>query len=138
MKKLAIIVPILLLALIFVSCSTSVTFTGVRTMCVRSETKYKVSLSCETFNGTATYNIKTDEDHAKSIHYDINVEDGTLTVEIEDNKGEQLYKDVFTPGAEPHEYHYYGLTDYGKYKIKITADGFKGSYAFDWSEVYDY
>ena len=138
MKKLAIIVPILLLALIFVSCSTSVTFTGVRTMCVRSETKYKVSLSCETFNGTATYKIKTDEDHARAIHYDINVEDGTLTVEIEDNKGEQLYKDVFTPGVFEDKKHRYSLDDYGKYKIKITADGFKGSYAFDWSQVYDY
>ena len=136
MKKLAVIVPILLLSLIFVSCVSTV-FTGTATMCVRSETEYKVSLSCETFNGSATYKIKTDEDHAKNIHYEITVEEGTLTVEIQDNDGNQLYKDVFTPTERPDGDNYYGVS-YGKYKIKVIADGFKGSYLFDWSTEYDY
>lgn len=137
MKKLAVVLSVLLLAIIFVSCATSATFTGTRIGCVSNQESYKVSLSCHSFNGTATYKIKTDEDHARNIHYDITVEEGTLIVEIQDNDGNQLYKDTFTPDSQPEQNHCYGV-GYGKYKIMLTADEFRGSYVFDWSTEYDY
>ena len=142
MKKLTILISILLivvLSVLLVACNgVSVKMRGVRIGCYRSETQYKISLSCESFDGTAEYTIKTDKEHAQNIHFDIDVQEGKLTVEVLDSDGNVKAAGVYEAGKPIEGDHYYGLTEYGKHKINVTAEGFKGSYCFDWEREYDY
>ena len=146
MKKLIIAISILLIAVLFVACNaTSVRFTGTRVGCVRSEQDTNFSLSCESFNGTATYSITLTKDTGYIIDYDLVVEKGTLKLEFIDDKGKVQWEFAYEPlfNGKKHEvdYQQFAFKDkdneptYGRFKIKITATDFKGNYSFDWDNI---
>lgn len=141
MKKLIIVISILLIAVLFVACNaTSVRFTGKRVGCVRSENEKDFSLSCESFNGTATYTITLSEETGNIIEYAIEYQEGKLTIEFINPKNEVLYTREVERNIKDIQ-GIYNAKDfaalYGKCKIKITAENFKGSYKFNWDNVPD-
>ena len=147
MKKLTIIISVLLLAVVFVSCTTtSVSFKGTRVGCVRTEGKYNFSLSCESFDGEAVYTINLDEEHGKIVGWNVTVWEGTLKIECRDSKDNLVAtRSYYIPEYYSNEpgvmfYDQASFEEYGKCKIKIVAEGFKGDYSFNWDkeEVINY
>ena len=141
MKKLTILISVLLLAVVFVSCTTtSVSFKGTRVGCVRTEGKYNFSLSCESFDGEAVYTINLDEEHGRIVGWDVTVWEGTLELECRDSKDHLVATRSYSVpeySTEPSAKYYDQASfyeEYGKCKIKIIAKGFKGDYSFNWDK----
>ncbi len=140
MKKLTILISVLLLAVVFVSCTTtSVSFKGTRVGCVRTEGKYNFSLSCESFDGEAVYTINLDEEHGSIVGWDVTVWEGTLKMECRDSNDHLVAIRSYSvpeystaPSAK--FYDQASILEYGKCKIKIVAEGFKGEYSFNWDK----
>lgn len=125
---------VLLAALfLFTACSgTSVVFTGLRVGSVSSQTDSSVYLSCIEFNGSATYTIHVREEHQRRLITELQVEEGTLSITVDDGV-DGTSTAYFSMVFEQDDSFSIELPEYGRYRIVIQADAFHGSYSFSWA-----
>ena len=131
MKYLKVLLPILLIPTL-TGCGGSMLDDSKCTSfgAVSSVTSTAISYSVQKADGTLVYSINVKESHALEIKASVELDKGAITVGLKNKDGEEKYKEIIietTNFSIP-------IETYGKYKITVICDDFKGKFAFSWSK----
>ena len=89
----------------------------------------EIYFSCQKCEGASIYSFEVKETYSKTIKTEISVDSGGLSFVITNSNKEEVYKDSFTVKANFE----IPLENYGKYRIEINHEQFRGSYRLNWA-----
>ena len=90
----------------------------------------EIYFSCQRCEGITIYSFNIKEGQSPTVKADVTVESGSLTFTITDSNKETLFSEQHTAKANFD----IRLENYGKYRIEITHEKFKGSYRLNWEK----
>ena len=91
-------------------------------MSVSNMSGSEIYFSCKSCKGEIVYQISVGETQSLSIKTDVKIDGGTVTFTVTEQ------------GITDNSNFEIPLKDYGKHRVKINHDGFKGSYRLNWSK----
>ena len=132
MKTLKILFPLILIPTL-IGCgggTTLIQSTSISVGQVSTTKSDYISYSCVKCDGTLTYRLTVKESQALEIKSTAKIEKGALTVTLINAKDEEKYKQIIVEDLN----YIIPLEEYGKYKISVVCDDFKGNFTFSWSK----
>lgn len=113
------------------SCNSGTILVSDKTTAVAAVSNLKpteIYFSCQKCEGVSIYSFNVKEGQSKIIKTDVSVDSGSLSFVLTNNDKEEVYKETFTVKANFE----IPLENYGKYRIEINHEQFKGSYRLNW------
>ena len=99
-------------------------------MSTSNMTSTSISFSCQKCDGVIIYSINVKEENEKAISCNLDLSSGALTIVVKDSEGVELYNNSLNESVN----YDIPLESYGKHRIELTHNEFKGSYRLSWAK----
>ena len=97
---------------------------------IQNTSATEIYFSCEKCQGNTTYQFFVTEKNELSVASEVTVAGGSVAFVITDPNNKELYNETLTESAN----FSIPLETYGKHKLKVVYEAFKGKYKLNWAK----